>query len=76
MPTTLTEQQLEVANRFTDRMTEALTESGLPSSDWVGFILGWVYGQLRQRMSREEARDLIVRSVAKCEEALDNVAES
>lgn len=76
MPTTWNEKQLENANRFTARISEALTEAEVAQEDGYGYVLGWLYGQLRQRLSKEQVRQVFEASIAKCEEQLEDVAEA
>lgn len=76
MTTTWNEKQLENANRFTARIGEALTEAEVAQEDGYGYVLGWLYGQFRQRLSKEQVRQVFEASIAKCEEQLEDVAEA
>lgn len=54
----LTPATLAMGEKFTDRMSAALEETGLPREQWHGFVVGWAYGQLRQRMTAPDVRRL------------------
>lgn len=76
MTTTWNARQIEISNQFTERMDKALTEAGLEGDYRYGFVLGWLYGQLRQRLSKEQVREAIEQAIAKCERQLDDVAQT
>ncbi len=60
MKLAITPATLAMGEKFTARMLDALTETELPKDQWYGFVIGWVYGQLRQRMTTEETREVIL----------------
>jgi hypothetical protein len=67
---TLTPAVLAMGEKFTERMLAALTETELPQDQWYGFVIGWVYGQLRQRMTTEETREVILHVLRAAESQL------
>ncbi len=67
---TLTPATLAMGEKFTERMFAALTETELPQDQWCGFVIGWVYGQLRQRMTTEETREVILHVLRSAESQL------
>lgn len=76
MPTMWNERQLEIANRFTERVGEALVETGLARDQWNGFVLGWIYGQLRQVFTKEKTREIFEHAVEQCEAQLEDAGQS
>jgi len=58
MKLAMTPATLAMGEKFTERMDAALTETDLPEEQWYGFVIGWAYGQLRQRRTAEETRAL------------------
>jgi hypothetical protein len=67
--------QLENAERFTKRIGEALSEAGVAKDDCYGYVMGWLYGQLRQRLTKEQVRQAFELAIAKCEEQLDDAGQ-
>lgn len=57
MKMVLSAGEFEKGEHFVRRLREAFGEAGIPKEQWYGYLVGFVYGQFRQTMSKEEVRE-------------------
>lgn len=63
-------EAVATADRFTSLVEGALNECGILPEDRRGYVLGWIYGQLRKHGSPKQVRAAIESVVESCERQL------
>jgi hypothetical protein len=66
--------EFEQGKKFYAGLKTAFIEAGIAKELWYGYLVGFIYGQFRQTMSKEEARAAFDAVLAQLENQFDESA--
>lgn len=67
------QKAIDAAERFTVLMESALNECGVPPVDRGGYLIGWLYGQLRKHFTHEQVRAAFESALTVCEKRVSKL---
>jgi hypothetical protein len=66
--------EFEQGKKFFEGLKTAFIGAGIPKELWYGYLVGFIYGQFRQTMSKEEVRKAFLATIAELETQFDESA--